>query len=139
MPAVRISKQEELKDDSDDDIISSIKSKRGATDMKTLKIISEAKKYLEDSEAEAFYWKKIAATRLVPEVREQSAMVCTDNKIYLFGGLSNDCLGDFFWWDTIKWKWEKCSINCDDWLVEPRFSHSAVAYKDQIVIYGGLK
>ena len=75
MPSVRISRQEEVKEDSDDDVISSIKSKKGSTDIKSLKIISEAKKYLENSEGEAFYWRKIKANRLVPEVREQSALV----------------------------------------------------------------
>lgn len=139
MPSVRISRQEEVKEDSDDDVISSIKSKKGSTDIKSLKIISEAKKYLENSEGEAFYWRKIKANRLVPEVREQSALVWLDNKLYLYGGLSNDWLDDFFWWDTNKWRWDKWSTYCDDWIVEARFAHSAVVYKDQIAIYGGLK
>lgn len=34
-------------------------------------------------------------TRFVPEVREQSTMAKADSRIYIFGGLSHDCLGDF--------------------------------------------
>lgn len=139
MPPVRVSKNVDTKEDSEDDMIPNIRNKRSSRNVKTLKIINEASKYLDDANSEAFYWKKIKITRLAPEVREQSAMACIDNKIYLFGGLSSDCLSDFFCLDTVKWRWEKYDTSSDECIVEPRVAHTVTVYKDQLLLYGGYK
>ena len=84
------------------------------TDIKNMKIMSEAEKYLKDPNSEIFYWRKIKSTRVGPEVREQFIMSRVDQRIYIFGGLSHDCLGDFLTCDTHKWRWEKIDTINDD-------------------------
>lgn len=69
----------------------------------------------------------------MPDVREQASMVRVDNRIYIFGGLSHDCLGDMLTCDIHKWQWEKIDTINDDCYIEPRLAHSSNVFKDQIV------
>lgn len=75
----------------------------------------------------------------MPEVREQFTMERVDQRIYIFGGLSHDCLGDFLTCDTHKWKWERMETINEDIFVEPRLAHSCTAYGEYLLFYGGLK
>lgn len=93
MPEIRVHKVA-----SDSDTFSEAPHSRGgrkSQDMKNMKIFAEAQKYVPDVEQDIFYWKKIRSARLMPEVREQFTMQRVDQRIYIFGGLSHDCLGDF--------------------------------------------
>lgn len=91
MPAIKITKHEKnlnlsLSSDSSPVLHKGKKS----NDIKNMKILTEASKYVKDPESEVFYWRKQSSTRFIPEVREQAQMIVVDNRIYIFGGLSYD-------------------------------------------------
>lgn len=94
MPEIRIQKIEK-----DDDSFSEVPVSRGSKnkhqDVKSVKLIAEARKYVPGIDQDIFYWRKIQSDRLMPEVREQFTMTQVDQRLYIFGGLSHDCLGDF--------------------------------------------
>jgi hypothetical protein len=109
MPAIRITRREKHEDDitfSDDSPVAR-KGIKSTNDIKNMKIRTEAAKYIKNTDSEVFFWRKLSSTRFVPEVREQAVMIKVDNRIYIFGGLSHDWLGDFLTWDVNTWKWEK--------------------------------
>ena len=141
MPSIKIQKR--INDDEDSSMWATPMMMRGRskkpTDIKNMKIMSEAEKYLKDPNSEIFYWRKIKSTRVGPEVREQFIISRVDQRIYIFGGLSHDCLGDFLTCDTHKWRWEKIDTINDDWFIEPRLAHSVDVYNEHLIIYGGLK
>lgn len=91
MPAIKVTKHEKnLHESSSSDGSPVLRKGKKSNDIKNMKILAEASKYVKDPEAEVFYWRKQSSTSFVPEVREQSQMIVVDNRIYIFGGLSHD-------------------------------------------------
>lgn len=76
MPLVRVTKQKDSNESSLESLPSARRGNpRKNADIKQMKLMAEASKYVKDTSAELGFWRKIKSTRLMPEVREQAAMV----------------------------------------------------------------
>lgn len=73
-----------------------------------------------------------------PEAREGASLVVVNRKMYLFGGRCRMLFNDVKMLDceTLKWKAQKPRLSLEG-PPEPRVNHTAVAYKNLMVVYGG--
>ncbi len=70
------------------------------------------------------------------ESREGGSMVAVNGALWIFGGYNNRPVPGVVCFDTAKNTFFQPPIK-DDYDLGLRFNHSAVAYRDQIVIFGG--
>lgn len=74
-------------------------------------------------------------TGSMPDAREGAAACVLGNNFYMFGGFSRGIFNDMRVLDTQKMKWKLiAAMNGEP---AARFSHSMVAYKNKLYIFGG--
>lgn len=72
-----------------------------------------------------------------PGSRVFSTLTLMPNGLFLFGGQSGDRLSDLKMFNYEKLSWSTVSISKDMEAPEPRDGHTALAYKNYLVVYGG--
>jgi hypothetical protein len=74
--------------------------------------------------------------KIHPSARFGHSQVVFEDKVYLFGGWDGKyTLNDLWEFDPISMKWNLILKHCS---VAPRYRHSAVCYKNFMVIFGGV-
>jgi len=86
-----------------------------------------------------YYWHKWDNGTWKPGSREQSTCVIIDGCLVLFGGLNGAMLNDVNVHNLQKHKWFKIKFQRNEQQPEPRYGHSAVAYKSKMYIFGGFR
>lgn len=77
------------------------------------------------------YTKETPATKL-------GSMVAYKGRFYLFGGIHQEIVKSWFHcFDPLTNSWEE--INCHSKMPHLIHSHTAVVYKDEMIIYGGIR
>ncbi|GJQ09451.1 hypothetical protein GpartN1_g1242.t1 [Galdieria partita] len=76
---------------------------------------------------------------LSPQPRRHASMVFHGQSLYVFGGFNerNEVLGDLWCFDLTKRKWFPIITNPGSFWPTARAEHSAVVYKDRMIIFGG--
>lgn len=80
------------------------------------------------------YWTEVQTTRWNPETRQQATLTTIGNSIYLVGGISRDINQDVNVFSPFTRDWEKLKTSG---INEPRFGHSAIEHRNQLVVFGG--
>ena len=84
------------------------------------------------------FWEKKRGLGFVPSAREGATMTLINRKVYLFGGECRTLFNDLMVLNPDTWKWEETPTGKGgDPPPEPRSGHSAVCYKNSLVVFGG--
>ncbi|GJD09715.1 Leucine-zipper-like transcriptional regulator 1 [Galdieria sulphuraria] len=76
---------------------------------------------------------------LSPQPRRHASMVFHGQSLYIFGGFSerHEVLSDLWSFDLVKRKWTPIIARPGSFWPAARAEHSAVVYKDRMIIFGG--
>lgn len=94
--------------------------------------LSEPEVFLPEEAKEIFYWREVKSTGV--ETREGGTIVKLSGGLTLFGGLNRQKHNEVSQFSMVTLEWKTLQT-----LYSPkeRSSHTAVAYKQKMVIYGG--
>lgn len=81
------------------------------------------------------YWYKVSAMGWKPETRQEATLTPLETKLYLIGGVSRSINHDINVSLPFNGRWEKLYPGGVE--PDPRFGHSALEYKGQIIVFGG--
>lgn len=87
----------------------------------------------------AMTWKAIETTGEAPTAREDHTMVNIGNCMYVWGGRKpsgEECEREVYCLDTIHKHWTVIDATWE--TPETRYNHSAVVYKEQMYVFGGM-
>lgn len=84
------------------------------------------------------FWEKKHSLGNAPSTRKGATLTLVNRKLYLFGGECRTLLNDMRVLSPDTLKWEAPSISTEgDPQPEPRSGHSAVSYRNSIIVFGG--
>ncbi|CAG9323042.1 unnamed protein product [Blepharisma stoltei] len=86
------------------------------------------------------FWEKKQTEGFIPDARVGATLTMVNNNLYLFGGQCGERLNDIKMLNYRNWHWEGVNhINPDtiQEIPEPRVGHTAIGYKNSLVVYGG--
>ena len=81
------------------------------------------------------YWYKVSTLGWKPETRQEATLTTIETKLYLIGGVSRSINYDINVSHPFASCWEKLYPGGVE--PDPRFGHSALEYKGQIIVFGG--
>ena len=86
-----------------------------------------------------WFWKQMQIESWSPNAREYSTWTFVDGSLVQFGGLNSKILNDTNILDFRTYKWTSINLEEEEYIPEPRYGHSAVAYGSYVIIYGGYR
>eukprot|EP00347_Sterkiella_histriomuscorum_P018240 403346262 len=134
MPVIRVSKKKENKDNDDNRL-----GRNSAYDKGIQKTSQQKQIYFNSmiTQDMKLYWEKIPAMKWSPDSREGATLLCIEQKIFLFGGLSSKLHKDTEILAANNWRWLKPQEFKVRHAPNPRYDYSAVIYFDHIIVFGG--
>lgn len=81
------------------------------------------------------FWYKMSTLGWKPETRQEATLTSIEGKLYLIGGVSRSINYDINVLSPLANRWEKLQPGGVE--PDPRFGHSALNYKSQIIVFGG--
>ncbi|CAD8181227.1 unnamed protein product [Paramecium octaurelia] len=124
------------------------KVKKVKLKVKTIKQEEEEEEQVDNSERPfessniiKVFWFNIQISEWKPPIREGCTVtyISSLNKAYMYGGIGNDLFKNMIQLNTQTWTWKDIGVGLGEAPLEGRFGHTAIFYKQQIIIYGGEK
>ena len=79
-------------------------------------------------------WTKIAIEKWSPSTSQQATLTAISFSLYLIGGISRTINQDIYVFNSQSKDWNKVLTGSQ---MEPRFGHTAVAYQNSLLVFGG--
>ena len=86
-----------------------------------------------------YFWETKTTIGYLPDARVGATLTAVSGEIYLFGGQCAERLNDIKKLDFRSWHWKGLEpTSHQESTPEPRHGHSAVAFRNYLVVYGGV-
>lgn len=96
--------------------------------------ISIPKSLPEEEEIVDVCWARIVIEKWSPSTSQQATLTANSFSLYLIGGISRTINQDIYVFNTQSKDWNKVVTGSQ---MEPRFGHTAVAYQNSLLVFGG--